>query len=689
MYDKRELRRMNRDKFINAIEKWRSDNAGAKGMRPVTSTACQVFVRVRPMFDAESERGEFDVLTANSSSGEIFVHNCLFHSDLVRMHIHTMGYRFPSVFAPYVNNEEVYARCGSPLVAHAIGGNLSTLFMLGQTGSGKTHTIRGIIQPAMVELFASLESVSAPHAGGVSLRAFEIAGKHCADLLSSPNRHAELKLLADEDGHTQIVGATALNLSSAEDILAAIYDALASRKTTAHSRNAESSRSHCVLAIDLANGGSLILVDCAGTERRQDTGEHTPEQRREAAEINSSLHALKECIRFRGEELRHRDQDPSGQAGQLIRVPYRSSTLTRVLEGSFTRMNAKLCAIGTLAPASVDTEHTLTTLRTLQLLQDAAACSTDPCYDEKTEVRSTDIKQKVGTPSKRSRCASMPTIGRPLTASRTQLERKCLEQCSLPSGKPLTTIDSTKERVAECRAVPEPSCQSVRQDSSAGSNGSCSKNFNRKSVVPVKPFEHKTHQRRSPNSSTDRPSSASRSSLSSTKVRMTECDVDLEPLGQHIQDPFECVVRERFCQLDTNGDGLLDSWEVAPFLQSIDTGASQLRKWMAIDTNCDGKVDFDEFFEFVSANRHVAQLRSASTSADIPPQQSPAVGSAFAFARHKSASQQSSPMPKRRRSTSQASYSRPLPEWGSAASCSYGRDCITSADDPRLRHLLR
>ena len=41
----------------------------------------------------------------------------------------------------------------------------------------------------------------------------------------------------------------------------------------------------------------LTLVDCAGTERKEDSAAHTAERRKEGAEINSSLHALKECLR--------------------------------------------------------------------------------------------------------------------------------------------------------------------------------------------------------------------------------------------------------------------------------------------------------------------------------------------------------------------------------------------------------
>jgi hypothetical protein len=62
--------------------------------------------------------------------------------------------------------------------------------------------------------------------------------------------------------------------------------------------------------------GVLTLVDCAGTERKEDSARHCVQRQREAAEINGSLHALKECIRARAK-------------GSAV-IPFRGSTLTKV-----------------------------------------------------------------------------------------------------------------------------------------------------------------------------------------------------------------------------------------------------------------------------------------------------------------------------------------------------------------------
>lgn len=42
--------------------------------------------------------------------------------------------------------------------------------------------------------------------------------------------------------------------------------------------------------------GQLLLIDCAGTERRKDAMYHSKERQQEGAEINASLHALKDLI---------------------------------------------------------------------------------------------------------------------------------------------------------------------------------------------------------------------------------------------------------------------------------------------------------------------------------------------------------------------------------------------------------
>ena len=59
-------------------------------------------------------------------------------------------------------------------------------------------------------------------------------------------------------------------------------------------------------------------------------------------------------------------QRPEG--GGHVHVPYRSSHLTRVLMECFVRPDAQLAVIGTVSPASVDTEHSVSTLKTVGLI---------------------------------------------------------------------------------------------------------------------------------------------------------------------------------------------------------------------------------------------------------------------------------------------------------------------------------
>lgn len=120
------------------------------------------------------------------------------------------------------------------------------------------------------------------------------------------------------------------------------------------SANQHSSRSHAVFQIILRTKtkkehGKISLIDLAGSERGKDTSSSDRITRMEGAEINKSLLALKECIRA----LSRRDNH----------VPFRGSTLTKVLRDSFIGDNSKVCMIAMISPGNSDVEHTLNTLR--------------------------------------------------------------------------------------------------------------------------------------------------------------------------------------------------------------------------------------------------------------------------------------------------------------------------------------
>ena len=216
----------------------------------------------------------------------------------------------------------------------------------------------------------------------------------------------QVRLQQDASGKCCMLGAVSEPLRCAADFLAVVEQAKARRATQSTGANSESSRSHAVIRLTVGpatgspphgggggGGGArpavLTLVDCAGTERKEDSASHSADRRKEGAEINSSLHALKECLRH---WLR---QQGSGE-GSKVHIPFRLSALTRVLAESFVREDTMVAVVGTLSPASADAEHSLATMRTVcALAGDDARVS-----ESKEEVKPPALPKRRQAPSK-------------------------------------------------------------------------------------------------------------------------------------------------------------------------------------------------------------------------------------------------------------------------------------------------
>jgi len=185
-----------------------------------------------------------------------------------------------------------------------------------------------------------------------SIAIFEIYGGRIQDLLNNRNR---LKVLEDGKGEVIISGLEEFEATNPKEFLAMIEKGHTNRTTHATEANDVSSRSHAICQIlfrDRNNGklkGKLSLVDLAGSERGNDTKSHNRQRRTESAEINTSLLALKECIRAIDGKSQH--------------VPYRQSKLTLILKDCFVSKHAKTAMIATLSPGSSSSDHTLNTLR--------------------------------------------------------------------------------------------------------------------------------------------------------------------------------------------------------------------------------------------------------------------------------------------------------------------------------------
>jgi len=368
MYDRNTLRNMNASRFAGGIHRWTL--LAKPPFPPPSNVPIAVYVRKRPFFDKEKEKGEYDVVNCSLSNSqqEICVSNCLFKADLKTPYIMHNRFTFDHVFNERATNQQVYDSTALGLVKHSLGGGLACMFMFGQTGSGKTYTMSALEKRAAEDIFKHYTTNEPSMTPKLSF--VEIAGNSCYDLLTDHKsgekynpegvrgsdgirRREEIRIRENPDGSYSMHGIAEVLVKGVSDLQHLIKSAHSRRKTLGTEANDTSSRSHAVCVIELprmgGDNGRLIFVDCAGTERAKDSMYHSKELQYQGAEINASLYALKECIRI---------------YNQNKKPPFRMTALTKVLAQAFILPQAKLSVICTVSPSCGDTEHSLGTLKT-------------------------------------------------------------------------------------------------------------------------------------------------------------------------------------------------------------------------------------------------------------------------------------------------------------------------------------
>ncbi|XP_037350225.1 kinesin-like protein KIF24 [Talpa occidentalis] len=314
----------------------------------------RVCVRKRPLGIREVRRGEINIITVEDKE-TLLVHEKKEAVDLTQYILQHVFY-FDEVFGEACTNRDVYMKTTHPLIQHIFNGGNATCFAYGQTGAGKTYTMIGTHQNpglyalAARDIFRQLE-VSQPRRHlFVWISFYEI---YCGQLYDLLNRRKRLFAREDSKHVVQIVGLRELQVESVELLLEAILKGSKERSTGATGVNADSSRSHAIIQIQIKDSakrtfGRISFIDLAGSERAADARDSDKQTKMEGAEINQSLLALKECIRALDQEHTH--------------TPFRQSKLTQVLKDSFIG-NAKTCMIANISPSHIATEHTLNTLR--------------------------------------------------------------------------------------------------------------------------------------------------------------------------------------------------------------------------------------------------------------------------------------------------------------------------------------
>ncbi|CAF3425844.1 unnamed protein product [Rotaria socialis] len=321
-----------------------------------------VCVRKRPITKKELNKKDIDVLTIPNKE-VVIVHIPKVKVDLTK-YIDNQKFRFDYGFHETCNNELVYHFTAHPLVQSLFQGNNPMVFAYGQTGSGKTYTMGGDLSQRDVDFSKGIYALTAndifrhlnkpPNKGqfDVYCTFFEI---YCTKVFDLFNEKKRLRVLEDHKNLVQVVGKKEEQVETVEDVMTLIRRGMSVRTSGTTSANENSSRSHAIFQITLKKKnvtkdyGKISLIDLAGSERGKDTQTSDKTTLMEGAQINKSLLTLKECIRSLGRNAEH--------------VPFRGSTLTKVLRDSFIGEKSKVCMIAMVSPGNSDAEHTLNTLR--------------------------------------------------------------------------------------------------------------------------------------------------------------------------------------------------------------------------------------------------------------------------------------------------------------------------------------
>jgi len=330
----------------------------------------RVFARVRPLSATEKANGDVSCIR--------FLDECTMLCEPPASTSATgstaaqrpVEYEFDRVFTPRSTQEEVYEEV-SPLVQSAIDGYNVCIFAYGQTGSGKTFTMegsptdRGVNYRALEQLFETLSENSHENKHEVTMSVVEIYNEQVRDLLldkAAYKKAAEtsgLDIRQNAKGEIIVPGLTAMPVTNVEEVTNLMRTrAFPNRQTSATMMNAQSSRSHLLLFVNIhttartgdTTFGRLVLIDLAGSERVKKSMA-TGQAMTEAQNINSSLSALGDVI--------------SALKGKEKHIPYRNSKLTYLLQDCLGG-SSKCLMFCNVSPATDNYQETSCSLKFAQ-----------------------------------------------------------------------------------------------------------------------------------------------------------------------------------------------------------------------------------------------------------------------------------------------------------------------------------
>ncbi|AEE83420.1 Kinesin-like protein KIN-10A [Arabidopsis thaliana] len=256
--------------------------------------------------------------------------------------------------------EEFYKKFIEERIKGVKVGNKCTIMMYGPTGAGKSHTMfgcgkePGIVYRSLRDILGDSDQDGVTF---VQVTVLEVYNEEIYDLLST-NSSNNLGIGWPKGASTkvrlEVMGKKAKNASfisgtEAGKISKEIVKVEKRRIVKSTLCNERSSRSHCIIILDVPTvGGRLMLVDMAGSENIDQAGQTGFEAKMQTAKINQGNIALKRVV----ESIANGDSH----------VPFRDSKLTMLLQDSFEDDKSKILMILCASPDPKEMHKTLCTL---------------------------------------------------------------------------------------------------------------------------------------------------------------------------------------------------------------------------------------------------------------------------------------------------------------------------------------
>ncbi|KAM9068954.1 kinesin-like protein KIF23 isoform 6-T6 [Sarcophilus harrisii] len=253
----------------------------------------------------------------------------------------------------------------------------------------KTPSSKKQIDPEFADMinvqeFCKAEEIDEDSVYGVFVSYIEIYNNYIYDLLEEvpfdpiKPKPPQSKMLREDKNHNMYVaGCTEVEVKSTEEAFEVFWRGQKKRRIANTQLNRESSRSHSVFIIKLAQApldadgdnvlqekeqitlSQLSLVDLAGSERTNRT-KAEGNRLREAGNINQSLMTLRTCMEVLRENQTY---------GTNKMVPYRDSKLTHLFKNYFDG-EGKVRMIVCVNPKAEDYEESLQVMRFAEVTQE-------------------------------------------------------------------------------------------------------------------------------------------------------------------------------------------------------------------------------------------------------------------------------------------------------------------------------